>query len=241
VYWLESSVVLCTVAVAMYRLLRLGPPDLPEAFKYTLDSNRQSIYSAVVMELEARAAMIGVALNDAIEEHESGNAEIAQRLVRLAAAEWRLLAEGVTVLLGALSDHLPLARRAFTVRGLVAHRFKSPHMIDYARVHEWLSQWVFRSRLRFHLHVRVLRRAAHTLTGDFLAAHRYLETHERDRAEWQRLDRDFHDFDLITKEALLAFRSFLPSLPDSALPGFAADLKAVIEGGVRSRVGSTQP
>jgi hypothetical protein len=57
-------------------------------------------------------------------------------------------------------------------------------------------------------------------------------------AAWNRLDRDLHDLDLISKEILLTLRSFLACLPDSAARQFAAELRPVLERGVRSRAWS---
>jgi hypothetical protein len=48
------------------------------------------------------------------------------------------------------------------------------------------------------------------------------------------LDLYFHDFDLVNKEALLAFRAFLACLPQPLLSDLDAELKAVLEHGVRS-------
>ena len=51
---------------------------------------------------------------------------------------------------------------------------------------------------------------------------------------WRSFDFEAHDFDLLTKEALLAFRAFLLSLHDSDVAKFGAELKAVMPRGVRA-------
>jgi hypothetical protein len=108
-------------------------------------------------------------------------------------------------------------------------------MIDYVRTHELLEQLVFRSKLRFQLQLRMLRRAAETLSMEFRRAYRYADrTQDRPPELWNRLDFYFHDFDLIAKETLLSFRTLLLHLPHSSLPGFAADLRSLLQRGVRS-------
>src|SRR2546422_7990325 len=97
------------------------------------------------------------------------------------------------------------------------------------------QQLVFRSKLRFQLHVRTLRRAAETVTADF--SHEYQAADGAQSQSpylWRLLDLEAHDFDLITKETLLAFRAFLACLRDTDLAGFAAEIKSVMPRGVRT-------
>jgi hypothetical protein len=196
---------------------------------------REAIYRPIALELETQAAILGISLNDAFEERDSGRTDNAWRLVHLSTSEWGRLAEIVVALLKTVNEYMPLARVAVPVRSLATQHFKSRIMIELMRTHELVQQLVFRSKLRFQLHVRTLRRAAETVTADF--RHEYDAADDaRDQSPdlWRLLDLEAHDFDLITKETLLAFRAFLPCLRDSDLAGFAAEIKSVMPRGVRT-------
>ncbi len=234
-HWGLGGLVLIGVGIVVRRVLRLNESgERPVRLPRMLDAARDAIYRPVVVELETQAAILGVALNDAIEERNAGNYDIAWRMVRLAAAEWDRLALAVARLLGIMSDHLPVVPATLPARSLSAQRFKSRVMIDYARTHELVDQLVFRSRLRFQLHMRVLRRATETLTSDFRRTHRQAErAQDISPKPWDQLDLAFHDFDVITKEALLAFRIFLQSMPDAALDAFSKDLQSILDRGIR--------
>lgn len=234
--WVVGALILLVVAAVMRRILRLGKQAVRRAGGLLpLGADRSAVYQPIAREIETQAAILAISLNDAMEERGSGHDEIAWRLVRLSASEWDRLAEIVVALLNAVAKHLPAARVVVPARGMAAHRFKSQIMIDYVRLHELLDQLVFRSKLRFQMQVRVLRRAAETLTTEFRRSYRYAErTEDRSPELWNRLDLYFHDFDLVAKETLLAFRAFLVCLPHSALAAFAADLSAVVQRGVRS-------
>jgi len=200
-----------------------------------LTAERESIYQSVALEIETRASILGVSLNDAIEERDLGKQEIAWRLVGLADCEWERLAQIANGLLNALGKYMPAARVVVPVRNIASHHFKSPTMVDYARMHEVLDQFVFRYKLRFQLHIRVLRRAVETLTSEFGQTYRsVLRTGASSNGVWNHLDLCFHDFDLITKEVLLAFRAFLACLPDEELEALATDLNALVVRGVRT-------
>ncbi len=187
-----------------------------------------AIYTPISLEVETQVAIINISLNDAIEERDSGHDEIAWRLVRLAASEWERVAETITALLDALQKNMPQARALVPYRGIVARRFKSRSMIEYLRMYQLLDKLVIRSKVRFQLQVHMLRRAAADLTTEFNRAYHYGErTDDRPPELWQRLDIYSHDFDLVTKETLMAFRAFLICLPPSALQTFAADLEPV--------------
>jgi len=196
---------------------------------------REAIYRPIALELETQAAILGISLNDAFEERDSGRSDNAWCLVHLSTSEWGRLAEIVVALLNTVNEYMPLARVAVPVRSLATQRFKSRIMIELMRTHELVQQLVFRSKLRFQLHIRTLRRAAETVTADFRHEYHAAEDAGNQSPDlWRLLDLEAHDFDLITKETLLAFRAFLPCLRDSDLAGFAAEIKSVMPRGVRT-------
>jgi hypothetical protein len=200
-----------------------------------LTAERESIYQSIALEIETRASILAVCLNDAVEERDLGKQQIAWRLVGLADCEWERQAQLAHALLNTLGRYMPVARVVVPVRNITAHHFKSPAMVDYARMHEVLDQFVFRYKLRFQLHMRVLRRAVETLTTEFGQTYRsVLRAGNSCEGLWNHLDLCFHDFDLITKEVLLAFRAFLACLPDGELQALASDLSTLIVRGVRT-------
>jgi len=180
--------------------------------------------------------MLGITLNDAFEERGAGRHDMAWRMIRLSASEWDGMAKIAAGLLDALAKHLPNAQVVVTPRSIHAHRFKSRTMVDYVRMHELLDQLVFSSRRRYQLQLRLLRRAAEIVTGEFRHTYRQAErTDDRSPEVWNQIDLNFHDFDLIAKEALLAFRALLACLPLSVLPKFSLELNALLRGRVRTR------
>jgi hypothetical protein len=224
------------MGLALRRLLRLDEGRTRSAGRLPpLDEDRANIYQPVVQEIETQAAILGISLNDAFEERDAGNPEIAWRLVRLSVSEWDRLTEILTLLLSRMTKHLAAAKIVVPTRTMGAHHFRSRVMVDYVRMHELLDQLVFQSRLRFQLHLRVLRRAVETLSGEFRRSYRYAErTGDRPPELWTRFDLYFHDLDLVAKETLLAFRALLTCLPHSALSGFGVDLQAILRRGVRA-------
>ena len=226
--WLWEGGILILVGVLLRRALRMDAPRLRPYNGPTLLSREQTrIYDLVARDLEVEAAILGVALNEAMEERNSGNHDSAWLLVRLAASEWDRLAGTMVTHLSQMSKYLPVARLDSPARCRLSGRFKSKSMIDYVRLHEILPQFVFQSKLRFQLHLQVMRRAVEVLTADFRHLHRTGERSEARPLElWGRLDFCFHDLDLFAKETLLALRAFLPGLSEDELRNFAVDLYA---------------
>lgn len=227
--WLVGVFLLAAFALVLRRLLCLDERrgSLSSGF-WRLGEAREAVYQSVAQELETQCAILGITLNDAIDEKEAGHFQIASRLVRLCAGEWDRVTEVLGGLLRVVSKHMPSARVAVPLRSLSAQRFKSRTMMDFIRMYELLDQLVFRSKMRFHLQVRVMRRANETVSAEFRKYFRYAErTGDQSPEYWSRMDLLFHDFDLLCKETLLVFRAFLMCLPDSALPAFAADVDAL--------------
>lgn len=233
--WLLGILILAILGLLLRRILwRRQEPLRHMRGLSPLGAEREALYQPIAREVEVQAAILGISLNEAIEERDAGNAEIAWRLVRLSVSEWDRLAEILTVLCTTLSKHLADVGAITPSRSMGAHHFKSPVMVDFVRMHELLDQLVFRSKLRFQLHLRVLRRAVETLSTEFRHTYRYGErSGDRPPQLWRRLDLYFHDLDLVAKETLLAYRTFLLCLPHSALAKLSAELQAVMRSKVR--------
>jgi hypothetical protein len=236
-HFLAGILILAGVAFLLRHLLWVEPPDRGAlAGLAPVDARRHALYDGFAPEVEARTAMLGISLNDAFEERGAGHDEMAWRMIRLSASQWDGMATIVADLLNALAKHVPDAQVVVTPRSILAHRFKSRHMVDYVRMHELLDQLVFSSRRRYQLQLRLLCRAAEIVTGEFRHIYRYAErTNDRSPEVWNQIDLYFHDFDLIAKEALLALRALLACLPLSVLPKFSLELNALLHGRVRTR------
>jgi len=203
-----------------------------------LTPEREAIYQSAAREIETQGAILGISLNDAIEERDAHHDDVAWRLVRLSICEWERLADITTALLTVMTRHLErLVQVGVPARSWGTRHFRSSTMLEYAQLHKLLDQMVVSSKLRIQLHLRVLRGAVETLTGEVQRTYRYAEqTSDRSPEIWTQLDLTFHDFDLVTKEVLLSFRSLVVCLPHPALQPLATDVNGVIKRSVRETV-----
>jgi hypothetical protein len=193
-----------------------------------LTPDREAIFNLLAQDIETQCTIMGITLNDAFDERHAGRTENAVRLVQLCGGEWERVDGILRGLLKTMGSRMGEAQVAVPLRGISGNRFKSKTMSDFCRMYEFLDRLVFRSRLRFQLQVSVLRRASETLAAEFYRNCRYLERTGDPHPEfWKRLDFLFHDLDLLGKETLLAFRSFLLCLPDASIERFIAEVKAV--------------
>ena len=227
---LAGGLILFILGLGLRRLLRMGSRHGDNASHLTeLNPRQLALYTSFSNEVETQVAIISVSLNDAFEERDSGRQEIAWHLVKISEGEWQRVADILTALLDAIQRHLPKASAVIPYRGVVTRRFKSRAMVDLLRLYEFLDQLLFHSRTRFHLQVHMLRKAAASLTREFTRTYEYGErTGDRPAELWQRLDIYSHDFDLVNKEALMAFRAFLLCLSPLSLERIAAELGPIL-------------
>lgn len=235
-HWALAGLTLFLVGYVSRRILRLDAPQTRSVGLVPLSPQREEVYQPVALEIETQTVILGISLNEALGERDAGNVDNAWRLVRLAVCQWDRLADILSILLNAIGENLPHTPSGVGVRNMAANRFRSRSMIEFVKMRELLDQVVFRSRMRYQTHLRVLRRALETLTADFRKTYRTAERLPVAAQDmWSNLDPDFHDFDLLTKETMLAFRAFLVALPERALPAFAGDLNAIVSHSVRSK------
>jgi hypothetical protein len=202
-----------------------------------LRGDRQAIYAPLAQEIEAHAAILGITLNDAFTERDADRHEMAWHVVRLARGEWERLTELLIGLQIILNKFLPATTGIVAVRRVAVGHFKSRVVRDNVGLYEFLDQVLFNSRHRFALQLRLLLRASATLNKDFNRACREgTITLDSSDELWTRLDYYFHDFDLIAKETLLAFRTLLACQSPEGAQELALDLQVLLERGTRVSV-----
>jgi hypothetical protein len=235
-YWVMGGAILLGMGVLLRRLLGLGT-TIPTRATACVDREHQLFCNAIAEEVESRSAILAVLINDAIGELASGNSGNAFDLLDLAESEWTRLADLLNTILRQVADYLPLAHVGLPVRSMVPGHFRSEVMIDYLRLHELVDQFLFHTKLRFHLQIRVLRHAVEILTTDFRRVEpKRHQSAAFSRAVWSRMDRDYHDFDLIAKRTVLAFGKLIGWLPERVAAGVVLALRPTLDGGVRSSV-----
>jgi len=234
--WLFGALLLLGVGIILRRILTLGAPatsllaGLPP-----LTPGLDAVYQPIAQEVETNASILGISLNDAFEERDASHLEIAWHMVQLSSGEWARMAATVTALLNAISKHVARAASLPPDRRIGPEHFKAQVLVGSLRTYELLDRLVFGSQLRFQLRVRLLRGAVEKLTKQFRRTYRYMEqTQDHSPEIWLRYDLYFHDFDLVAKEALLAFRDLLACLPPASLHELTVDTRALVKHGVRA-------
>ena len=235
--WVLGALILAAVGCLLRRLLwKQLPKQHAPAGLSPMGTARRVVYDGFAPEIEARIVMLGISLNDAFEERNAGRFDIAWRMVQLSASEWYSVEKILKGLLKALVRHLPNAQYMVTPRNIHAHHFLSESMVDYVRVHKLLDQFVFSSYRRYQLQLRLLSRAVAIVTEEFESSCRRAQWVGDSSADvWTEIDLSFHDFDLIAKEAVLAFQALLICLHPNALPKLSFELESLLRGKVRAR------
>jgi hypothetical protein len=236
--WVIGGIILAAVAVLLRWILRMGAPGkTPAGGTGFLRGELQAIYEPVAQEIEARATILGITLNDAFGEREANRHEMAWQIVRLAVGEWERLTELVIGVQSLISKFLPATTGIVPVRRVVGGRFMSRPVMDYIGLYELLDQALFSSKRRFSLQLRLMFRASAALSKEFRHACREgALTLDSSDELWTRLDYYFHDFDLIAKETLLAFRTLLACQSPEQAQELALDLQVLLERGMRVSV-----
>jgi hypothetical protein len=102
-------------------------------------------------------------------------------------------------------------------------------VIDNVALYEFLDQVLFSAKRRFALQLRLLLRTSTLLSKEFHHACREGERSLDSSNElWTRLDHHFHDFDLIAKESLLAFRTLLACQTPARAEELATELQDLL-------------
>ncbi len=217
---------LAAVAIILRRALRLGTAPPSSSQKHgLLSAERESLYRPVTLEVDIRSSVLAIALNDALEEHEAGHDDSAWRLLDLATGEWLGLEKLNAELHGLMARYLPAIESIVPLKHLGERNFRAAVMSDFVRWHGILDQFVFPSRLRFQLHLRVLRHATDVLMEEirdpWLLPKRNAASFVN---AWKHYELMFHDYDLVMKETLLGFRAILFGLAANEIPNIRQDL-----------------
>jgi hypothetical protein len=239
--WLLGGLVLATVAALMWGILRMSAPErLRGGGLLPLRGDLYAVYHPLAREIEAHATILGITLNDAFAEREEDRPEMAWHIVRLAVGEWDRLTELVVGLQGLLGKFLPTSNGIVPARRVTASRYKSRAVVESVGLFEFLDQILFSSKRRFALQLRLLHRTSILLRKEFRnTCHEGERRLDSSEEVWKRIDLYFHDFDLIAKETLLAFRTLLTCLSRKGVQELALELRSLLDRGVRVSVSAT--
>lgn len=241
--WFVETGILLVVAVSLRRALHMGEKSASSVSEPRRRKRHSSpLYTRLSSEVEAHMTILGVLLNDAIEEQNSGRSQIARRVLALFGSEWSRLVKLIVQLQTICLEYLPVVQSPVSQRSLNAHAFRSQPMSEFFSRQGVLEQFVFRSNLRVQLHFQLLQRATVALSEDFEVAKQGAEEDGR-LFTWTlgQLDLYFHDLDLLSKETLLGFNSELSSLPEAAVKEIEAEVSALTRNSVRESIPSHTP
>lgn len=227
--WIFEIAVLLVVAVVLRRILRMGKEKASKGVtpRFRRPANNP-LCSSLASEIDTHTTILGVVLNDSIEELGSGNDEISRRMLGVFNSERQRLVDLVINLQNLSLKYLPATQYPIEARSLEPVSFRSQPVNEFFNRHGVLEQFVFRAKLRFQLHLRLLRRATVLLNESFEELKLQAETDvQAFRRTLAQLDLYFHDLDLLTKETLLGFSTELASLPENLLDEIAAELLAL--------------
>ncbi len=236
--WLFEIGILLVLAVVLRRILHVGQNTPAEKVspRFRRPANNP-LCSPLLSEIDAHTAILGVVLNDAIDELVSGNPEIARRMLGVFNSERERLVDLVIHLQNLSLKYLPTVQYPIDARSLDPASFHSQPVTEILKRHGVLEQFVFRSKLRFQLQLRLLRRATALLNESFEEVRRHTGTDVTSfRGTLSQLDLYYHDLDLLTKETILGFSEELSALPDAVLEDMAADISVLTS---RNTVAST--
>ena len=233
--WLIGGVVLLVLGLVLRRVLGMHTrAKSRDGRPVPLSPELEALYLPVAQEIDAHFAILGITLGDAFAQREANQPEMAWQIVHLAMLEWDRMAGFVVGLQNTLSKFLPNTEVVVPVRPVSADNFKSRPVIGYVGLYEFLDRLVFSSKRRFALQLRVLSRTSILVSKEF---RRVCVEGARSRdvspEVWNRLDLYFHDFDLITKESLLAFRALLACQSPEGVRALSLDLHVLLSQGVR--------
>lgn len=227
--WVFEFGILAVVAVVLRRALHLGKTSAPKqaAPRFRRPANNP-LCSPLISEVDAHTAILGVALNDAIDELASGHTENARCMLEVFSSERERLVELVIDLQNLSIKYFPTLQDAVEARTLDAASFRSELVSGFLKRHSVLEQFVFRSKLRFQLQLRLLRRATSLLNESIEEMMFSPATDDiAFGATLAQLDLYFHDLDLLSKETLLGFSAELASLPEDVLEEIGAEISAL--------------
>lgn len=228
--WIFEIGVLFVLGVVLRRVLHMGQNSTssqPAMPRFRRPRNN-SVCSPLASEIDAHTTILGVMLNDVVTEQNSGNEEIARTMLGLFDSERERLVELVTSLQNLSLKYLPAVQYSLEPRELDPGAFLSVPVSDFIARHGVLEQFVFRSKLRFQLQMRLLRRATALLNESFEVIRLDLRAgNGLFEGALTQLDLYFHDLDLLTKQTLLEFSAELASLPDTVQEDISVEIFAL--------------
>ncbi len=227
--WVIEFGSLLVVAFVLRRVLHMGQkaPSQESGPRFRRPRNNPACLP-LASEIEAHTAILGVVLNDVIAEQGSGHREACRTMLNLFDSERERLVDLVISVQNLSLKYIPSVQYPLEPRKLDPGAFLSKPVSEFIAGHVMLEEFVFRSKLRFQLHLRLLRRASALLNESFEVIRHDLSADSiLFDCALPQIDVLFHDLDRLTKETLLGFSAELAGLPDQEKKAMVAEVSVL--------------
>lgn len=193
-----------------------------------LPPDKDELFEAVVERWECAYAMMSVALDDALSLRSRGELVCARQQVAVAADLLEHLAVYLAYLCGTLQARARRVSELPPVKPLNPSFFRGNTAQSAASWNKIVHHVFFRGRSRFSQKLRILCHMLQELEREFREAAgdiaKGMDT--QPLASWVKLDDLHYDFNTCLREIEVVLKSFLRTLPNEQLTGFAQELEA---------------
>jgi hypothetical protein len=218
-------------------------PSVKDDWRAWLPQEKAQAFDEQVQHLESLYAMFSIALNEAMEFHNTGLLAKSYQAMCMTPGLATRLTNQLAGLLRGLGGH---AKHFGTIPNAVPldpANFQGPKEQRTARMSDLLSRVLLTKRSQFLHKIGTLEEMVGELGKDFRLTAENLSSggSSSPDADWQAVDSAHYDLNTCLREAIVLLKSFLVVLPQDQLGTFQKAVRAQASGGENSTASSDRP
>jgi hypothetical protein len=193
-----------------------------EDWRAWLPPEKSQVFGAYVQQLECRYSMFSVTLNEAFELRRAGLLAKSYQALCVSQALCARLADPLSALLGAFSEHASHYGTAPNAAPLDPANFQSTRGQSCARMNNLLSRILLTQRAHFLHKIGDLQELVEDLGRDFCRSAEELATGVAGDAArlWEATNAAHFDLNTCLRESFVLLKSFLRAIPGEQLSAF---------------------
>jgi hypothetical protein len=203
--------------IAFAILARRNEKKVESEWTALLSPASEKIFQQARLDIETNTALVGVAMNEAVEVRQLGDLDEAVRFLNIGGDIIQRFTPNLLSLLSVMAKFSRMVSAIAPVNPMVPRDFYLTELTSLARLHNLLDHMLASAKQRFRLKLYILGKGLSMTSQYLVKSIRNVVTQRRSSdQEWEQIIGAEQDFQRLSTESIHSFRTLLLALSSDA-------------------------
>lgn len=212
--------------IILFLLGRRNELKVRSEWHILLSPRGQTLFESTRTEIESHSLMLDVAMNEALSVRQLGDIDEAIRFLNIGSEIIERFTPNLLSLLSVMARFSRMVSAIAPIDPLIPRDFHLAELVSLAHLHRLMNQVIVSTKQRFRLRIYVLGKGLSIASHYLISKIRDVVLHKsQEQKEWREIVEIEQDFNTLSRESLLTFRTLLEVLSGEDARRLSQDLR----------------